>query len=231
MKEPRLIIALDEPEGDRIKLLLSQLSPESCRIKIGHGLFTAFGPDVVKYVIGLGFDVFLDLKFHDIPQTVARACESAAKLGVWMINVHVASGEQALKAAKAALEDFSRPPLLLGVTALTSLGSQDMGDLRWAANDIEEIVLAYAGLAKRCGLDGVVCSPQELRVLRVAYGPEFILLTPGIRPALYGSDDQKRTMTATEATQAGADYLVIGRPITGSDNPRQALADMVSGGR
>jgi orotidine-5'-phosphate decarboxylase len=227
MKGPRLIIALDEPDSDRIKLLLSQLSPNECRIKIGHGLFTALGPDIVKYVISLGFDVFLDLKFHDIPQTVAKACESAAKLGVWMLNVHVASGVDALSAAKEVLMASAKPPLLLGVTALTSLGAQDRLDLRWAADDIQEIVLAYAGLAKRFGLDGVVCSPQELRMLRKAYGSEFILLSPGIRPKLYGKDDQKRTMTAEEAMLAGADYLVVGRPITCSDNPRQVVTDLM----
>ena len=220
--DPRIIVALDFPEAAQAMALLARLNPALCRVKIGKELFTRGGPVLVEQVRARGFAVFLDLKFHDIPTTVAQACKAAADLGVWMINVHTLGGRKMLEAASAAVAGCAKRPLLIGVTLLTSLDEQDLRDMGIAAT-MEEQVVRLASLARQSGLDGVVCSAREARSLRARFGPDFCLVTPGIRPAGAPSQDQSRTMTPAAALHAGADYLVIGRPITHAPDPLAAL--------
>ncbi len=223
MSGPRLIVALDVPDEKQAQALAGRLSPRLCRLKVGLELYTACGPSLVERLTAQGYDIFLDLKFHDIPTTVARACERAAALGVWMMNVHCLGGEAMLKAARAALDKTNgRRPLLVGVTWLTSSGAEEMAQVGLGGNP-EILVGRLAKLAATAGLDGVVCSAREAQALRAVQGRGFVLVTPGIRPAGAGSDDQQRTLTPGEAIAAGADYLVIGRPVTGSPDPRAAL--------
>jgi len=225
---PRIIVALDFAEDERVRALVSRLDPKRCRLKVGKELFTHAGPDMVAELRARGFDVFLDLKFHDIPNTVARACQVAADLGVWMVNVHASGGRKMLEAARAALIGAQRQPLLVAVTVLTSLDVPDIKEIGWQGS-VEENVLRLAELAHSAGLDGVVCSPREVVLLRARFGPDFQLVTPGIRPAGAGMNDQSRTLTPRQALDAGANYLVIGRPITGSDDPLAALAAIEAG--
>lgn len=220
---PQIIIALDFANIERVRALVAQLDPRRCRLKIGKELFTHAGPSIVAELQARGFDVFLDLKFHDIPSTVARACQAAADLGVWMVNVHASGGRKMLEAARDALSKAQRPPLLIAVTVLTSLDVTDLQEIGWPGS-VENNVLLLAQLSRRTGLDGVVCSPREVALLRAQFEPDFKLVTPGIRPAGVGLNDQSRTLTPRQALDAGANYLVIGRPITGADDPLAALA-------
>lgn len=222
MSASRIIVALDFSSEKQVVEFIAPLEPSMCKLKVGKELFTLAGPGLVRQLIDKGFDVFLDLKFHDIPNTVARACKVAADMGVWMMNVHALGGRNMLLAAREALEGNKNRPLLIAVTILTSMGQQDLEEIGLSGNP-EDNVLRLAALTKEAGLDGVVCSSREVSKLRLAQGETFTLVTPGIRPA--GSDvgDQKRIMTPTDAIKAGSNYLVIGRPITQADDPVQTL--------
>jgi orotidine-5'-phosphate decarboxylase len=223
--DPKLILALDFPSQRQALELVERLSPHQCRLKVGKELFTRCGPALVERLVQQGFEVFLDLKFHDIPNTVAAACAVAADLGVWMVNVHAGGGRRMMEAARERLLQVAEPPLLIAVTVLTSMG---LDDLRQVGVDDEpqRQVLRLAALARDAGLDGVVCSPREATPLRDSLGADFKLVTPGVRPAWAGADDQRRVMTPREALAAGAHYLVVGRPITRAEDPR-AAADRV----
>jgi orotidine-5'-phosphate decarboxylase len=217
----RVIIALDfNNEHDTLKLV-DQLSPDSCRLKVGKELFTACGPQLVKNLVSRNFDVFLDLKFHDIPNTVAHALKAARDLGVWMVNVHASGGSRMMDAARAALNKKS-DPLLIAVTVLTSMEQQDLQQIGISAA-LDQHILHLAKLAKKSGLDGVVCSAMESAMLRAELGAEFCLVTPGIRPAGFDSGDQRRIVTPKDAINAGSHFLVIGRPITQAASPAEAL--------
>lgn len=222
----RLIIALDFPDTQQALTLVEQLSPADCKLKVGFELFVAGGPDFVSGLVESGFDVFLDLKFHDIPNTVAGACRAAAKLGVWMINVHAAGGDKMMRYAREALQEFENPPHLIAVTVLTSMDGAQMQKIGITADNPQDQVENLAGLTKTSGLDGVVCSAQEAKMLRAALGDDFLLVTPGIRPAGSQQGDQSRVMTPQEAKIAGVDYIVVGRPITQADNPLTVIAQI-----
>jgi orotidine-5'-phosphate decarboxylase len=220
--DPKIIVALDFASAEAASPLVERLDPALCRLKVGKELFTAAGPAWVEHLVGQGYGVFLDLKFHDIPHTVAQACKAAANLGVWMVNVHALGGRAMMTAAREALETTAHRPKLIAVTVLTSMGANDLADL--GINEApHQLVRRLARLARSCRLDGVVCSAQEAAMLRQEQGPDFCLVTPGIRPASTGKDDQNRVMTPAEALRAGSDYLVIGRPITQAADPLQAL--------
>jgi len=221
--DPRVIVALDFPAAAPALALLEQLDPARCRVKVGKELFTRGGPQLVERAVAAGFDVFLDLKFHDIPNTVAGACAAAADLGVWMVNVHASGGPAMLRAARERLDGLSSPPLLIAVTVLTSLDASDLAAVGCPGEPAER-VLRLARLSQQAGLDGVVCSPLEAAAVRAELGPDFRLVTPGVRPVFAASGDQKRVMTPAQALAAGADYLVIGRPITAAAEPMAALA-------
>jgi orotidine-5'-phosphate decarboxylase len=223
--DPKIIVALDYPSGGEALALAKRLDPSLCRVKVGKELFTAAGPDLVRGLADAGFGVFLDLKFHDIPNTVAGAVKTAASLGVWMVNVHASGGSKMMAAAREALEGFAQRPKLIAVTVLTSMGREDLAEI---GLDIEprQQVLRLARLTKNAGLDGVVCSAQEAAMLKGELGKGFLLVTPGIRPADASSDDQSRIMTPAAAMAAGSDYLVIGRPITKAADPLQALRNI-----
>lgn len=219
---PRVIVALDYPDRAAAMALVERLQPGLCRLKVGKELFTRAGPQLVEELVAHGFDVFLDLKFHDIPNTVASACHAAADLGVWMLNVHALGGERMLLAAREGCARARHAPLLVAVTILTSMDAQDLTAVGLAGSP-EENVLRLATLAQRCGLDGVVCSSRETTLLRERIGPDFTLVTPGIRPAGSQQDDQRRVMTPRQAISSGASYLVIGRPVTQADDPVSVL--------
>ncbi|MDR2876538.1 MAG: orotidine-5'-phosphate decarboxylase [Chromatiales bacterium] len=221
----RIIVALDYPEPGQALRMAERLNPAACRLKVGKELFTRGGPALVEQLMTRNFSVFLDLKFHDIPNTVAAACKAAAALGVWMINVHTQGGRRMMEAARASLAGFQHPPLLIGVTVLTSMNAQELREVGHLEPP-QMLVQRLARLARDSGLDGVVCSAQEASMLRTAQGPDFLLVTPGIRPTGAPSDDQQRVMTPPQAIAAGSDYLVIGRPITGAADPLMALADI-----
>ena len=222
MNDPKIIVALDYPEAAPALALVGRLQPSLCRLKVGKELFTATGPVLLEQLMRRGFEIFLDLKFHDIPNTAAQACKAAASLGVWMVNVHALGGRKMLEAAREAIAQSAQQPRLIAVTLLTSMAQQDLADIGIAATPAE-MVLRLASLARDSGLDGVVCSAQEAALLRKQCGNEFCLVTPGIRPAQASLDDQSRVMTPLAALQAGASYLVIGRPITKAVDPLQAL--------
>lgn len=224
-QEPRIIVALDFPEEAAALDVVDGLDPGRCRLKVGKEMFTRLGPRFVERLTGRGFQVFLDLKFHDIPNTVAAACAAAADLGVWMLNLHASGGRAMMTAARERLALRSERPLLIAVTVLTSLDGADLAEIG-CPGEPQERVLRLAGLAQAAGLDGVVCSPREAARLRDGLGAGFLLVTPGVRPAGKETDDQKRVMTPHEAVAAGADYLVIGRPITAASDPFAALADI-----
>jgi orotidine-5'-phosphate decarboxylase len=219
----RVIVPLDFPDAESALALASRLDPRRCRVKVGKELFVAEGPPIVHRLHERGFEIFLDLKFHDIPNTVAGACRSAAKLGVWMMNVHASGGEAMMRAARDAVAGVTRPPLLIAVTILTSLDEAAIARVGYAG-DVRANVERLARLAKECGLDGVVCSAQEAPWVRAAAGSSFTLVTPGIRLETDAKGDQARTVTPAEAVRLGADYLVIGRPITRAADPRAVLA-------
>ncbi len=221
----RIIVALDFASADDALSLAKTLDPTTCRVKVGKELFTRAGPSFVEQLHGLGFEVFLDLKFHDIPNTVAKACRAAADLGVWMVNVHALGGRRMMEAAREAVDSSKHQPLLIAVTILTSMGEEDLQEIGLDINP-ETNVLRLAQLAESSGLDGVVCSPREVTALREKVGDSFALVTPGVRPAGVSTDDQKRVTTPEDAIRAGSNYLVIGRPITQAENPRTALANI-----
>lgn len=227
MNSTKIIVALDFPDAASALALVSRLDPALCRLKVGKELFTAAGPDLVRTLAGRGFEVFLDLKFHDIPNTVAAACRAAASLGVWMLNIHASGGRRMMEAARDALADLAHPPLLIAVTVLTSMSGEDLAETGVAGGPAEQ-VLRLARLAQSCQLDGVVCSAQEAAMLHTRLGADFRLVTPGIRPAGADTADQRRVMTPVEALKAGATDLVIGRPITGAIDPLAALQQIRS---
>lgn len=222
MAKSPIIVALDYPDAGQALDMAAQLDPTQCRVKVGKELFTRAGPEVVKKLVALGFDVFLDLKFHDIPNTVAAACRAAVDLGVWMLNVHASGGRRMLEAAREAVGSDHERPLLIAVTVLTSLEAADLGEIGFTGSPADN-VLRLARLTEDSGLDGVVCSSREVSLLRGAVGDAFRLVTPGIRPLGADAGDQRRVMTPTDALAAGSDYLVIGRPITAADVPHEAL--------
>ena len=222
MSDPRVIVALDFASADAALAFAARLAPESCRLKVGKELFTAAGPALVEELVQRGFDVFLDLKFHDIPNTVAGACRAAAQLGVWMLNVHALGGRAMLEAAREAVAASRQPPLLIAVTLLTSMAARDLADVG-IGGDTAAAALKLAQLAQASGLDGVVCSAQEAQLLKRECGSKFVLVTPGIRLSAGKADDQQRIMTPAAAIAAGADYLVIGRPVTQAPDPLAVL--------
>tara|TARA_R110000764_G_scaffold90055_1_gene172128 strand:+ start:988 stop:1680 length:693 start_codon:yes stop_codon:yes gene_type:complete len=217
-----IIVALDFPDAPSAMSMAEQLDPTRCRVKVGKELFTSSGPAVVEALQHKGFEVFLDLKFHDIPNTTASAVQAAAELGVWMVNVHAGGGRRMMAACRDILERRSTRPLLTAVTILTSLEQEDLQEV---GVDIEPMVQVQrlARLTQDCGLDGVVCSAREAKALRHALGDQFLLVTPGIRPAESSADDQKRIVTPSQALENGSSYLVVGRPITKAEKPEQAL--------
>lgn len=223
MNDPRIIIALDYADPAQALDLVRRLEPGACRLKVGKELFTRAGPALLERLTRLGFDIFLDLKFHDIPNTVASACAAAADLGVWMVNVHASGGRRMLEAARERLEQASQRPRLIAVTVLTSMGATDLEEVGIPVSP-EQQVLKLARLSASAGLDGVVCSAAEAAVLRREMGSQFCLVTPGIRPAGVSGDDQRRITTPAEAMVNGSDYLVIGRPITQAEDPPGVLA-------
>jgi orotidine-5'-phosphate decarboxylase len=230
MSDPRIIVALDFPTAEQAMLFTARLDPGTCRVKVGKELFTAAGPRLVEKIIGKGFDVFLDLKFHDIPSTVANACRVAAGLGVWMMNVHALGGRKMLSAAREAVPPGSAK--LIAVTLLTSMGRSDLNDVG-LSGEPGDVVRRLAVLAHDCALDGVVSSALEAMELRKTMGEHFCLVTPGIRPAGASSDEQKRVTTPLQAIRNGASYLVIGRPITQASDPAllvQQLNDEIANG-
>ncbi|ROQ27417.1 orotidine-5'-phosphate decarboxylase [Gallaecimonas pentaromativorans] len=224
MPNKPVVVALDFDDKAKALALVDQLDPQQCRLKVGKEMFTLFGPDWVKTLVDKGFDVFLDLKFHDIPNTVAKAVAAAAELGVWMVNVHASGGRRMMEAAKAALAPYGdKAPLLIAVTVLTSMTDEELQELGVSATSAEEQVLLLASLTQAAGLDGVVCSAKEAPQLKATLGQDFKLVTPGIRPAGSDAGDQRRVLTPKEALAAGSDYLVIGRPITQADDPMAVL--------
>jgi orotidine-5'-phosphate decarboxylase len=223
-KGPRVIVALDYAGAESALTFVDKVRPEQCKLKIGLELFTSAGPTLVSRLIERGFDVFLDLKFHDIPNTVAKACTAAARLGVWMLNVHTLGGPNMLRAAREAVDalTLTRAPLLVGVTLLTSHTQHDISAVG-LHGDLAERVGGLAALAHEARLDGVVCSPHEAAGLRRRFGNGFVLVTPGIRLEKVKADDQARTMSPGQALAQGADFLVIGRPMTQAPDPHEVL--------
>jgi len=216
---PRIVVAMDFDNADQCLAMAKQLSPQDCRLKVGKELFTACGPKVVEQLMAIGFDIFLDLKFHDIPNTTSKAVKAAAELGVWMVNVHASGGERMMIAARDILEQRSgKRPLLIAVTVLTSMDADDLYAIG-ITHSPEEQVIKLARLTHSCGLDGIVCSAQEASLMRNQFGREFCLVTPGIRFNTSPADDQRRTLSPSAALAAGSSYIVIGRPITQSPNP------------
>ncbi len=213
-----IIVALDFDSVEQAMDLAERLDPTLCRVKVGNELFTRGGPAMVRNLQAQDFQVFLDLKYHDIPNTVAAAVRAAADLEVWMVNVHVGGGSRMMQAAREALDAYAQPPLLIGVTVLTSMSADDMTELGYTETPGER-VMRLAGIAQASGLDGVVCSAQESSELRSACGDDFKLVTPGIRLAGDDAGDQRRVVTPTDAMTAGSDYLVIGRSITRAAEP------------
>lgn len=222
MKDPKIIVALDYAEAAPALALVDRLAPGQCRLKVGKELFTVAGPKLIEQLMQRGFEVFLDLKFHDIPNTTAQACKAAASLGVWMVNVHALGGRKMMEGAREALANFNQRPRLIAVTVLTSMGAADLSEIGIHASPAD-MVQRLAALAQASGLDGVVCSAQEAGLLRQQHGPDFFLVTPGIRPANAAANDQTRIMTPQAALAAGSSYLVIGRPITQAADPLQTL--------
>ncbi len=225
--DPRVIVALDFADLGPARELVRRVDPSLCRLKVGKEMYTRYGPHFVGELTKAGFDVFLDLKFHDIPSTVAAACAAAADLGVWMVNVHASGGRKMMEAARERVARSSHRPLLIAVTVLTSLGQADIEEVGFTGSP-EANALRLAALTKAAGLDGVVCSPREAAAIRGAVGPGFLLVTPGVRPASASLDDQQRVMTPADAVAAGADYLVIGRPVTQSPDPVGVLRDLAA---
>lgn len=225
MSDPKIIVALDYSDARAALDLVERLEPALCRLKVGKELFTAAGPQLLERFLRRGFEIFLDLKFHDIPNTTAQACRAAAALDVWMVNVHALGGRKMMEAAREAVMHVARPPKLVAVTVLTSMAQEDLSELGIASTPAD-MVLRLSMLAYASGLDGVVCSAQEAAMLRQHIGREFCLVTPGIRPADTEANDQSRIMTPRAALENGASYLVIGRPITQAIDPLRALKNI-----
>ena len=219
----RIIIPLDMEYTSAVSIA-DKLDPNICRLKVGNQLFTSSGPKIVKTLHDKGFEIFLDLKFHDIPNTVYESVRSAANLGVWMINVHASGGSKMLDASKKALEGFDKPPLLVGVTILTSISEEILTEIGF--NNLDKHVMRLTKLAQRSGLDGVVCAASDASKVKQTCGESFLTVTPGIRPKDADLNDQSRTSTPKEAIANGSDFLVIGRPITGSEDPTNALENI-----
>ncbi len=217
-----IIVALDYPEPSQAMAMVDQLDPARCRVKIGKELFTRGGPQLVEKVVAKGYEVFLDLKYHDIPNTVAGACSAAASLGVWMVNVHALGGRRMMEAARESIEKSSHKPLLIAVTILTSMGDEDLREIGLPGSPIDNVA-RLAKLSHASGMDGVVCSPQEVTLLRGELPQSFNLVTPGIRPAWSAKGDQTRITTPADAIRNGSSFLVIGRPITADPEPLAAL--------
>ncbi len=228
IKESKVIVALDyNQESDALKFVDS-VDPSLCRLKVGKEMFTYFGPAFVKKLIERRFEVFLDLKFHDIPNTVASAVRAAAELGVWMVNVHASGGAKMMTAAREILEPYgSDAPLLTAVTVLTSMDQEQLAGVG-IERQVRDQVCLLAQLAGKCGLDGVVCSAQEAPMLRQIMGKDFLLVTPGIRPLNAAVGDQSRVVTPKQAVLNGSSYLVIGRPITRAENPNEVLRQILA---
>lgn len=226
-REPRVIVALDYDNAGDALAFADAVHPSDCRLKVGLELFTLAGPSLVEKLTSRGFDVFLDLKFHDIPNTVAQACRAAAQLGVWMLNVHTLGGPRMLAAAREAIDGCPDKPLLIGVTILTSHSAEELLQIGLTKSP-SEMVVNLASMAQQAGLDGVVCSPHEAASLKQTQGDAFVLVTPGVRPAGSDNNDQARIMTPAEAISQGSDYLVIGRPITRAPDPVAALAEIIA---
>lgn len=220
--DPKIIVALDYADASSALKLVNQLDPSLCRLKVGKELFTAVGPQFIETLTRANFGVFLDLKFHDIPNTVAKACTAASNLGVWMLNVHASGGLEMMQAARVAVDSTQTKPLLIAVTVLTSMNQASLNRIG-IQTDLTTHVLNLASLTQQAGLDGVVCSALEANLLRTQLGNNFCLVTPGIRPANSNPDDQSRVVTAADALNMGASYLVIGRPITQALHPLAAL--------
>lgn len=222
-----IIVAADFANTQDAWNFIDKIDPGQCRIKVGKELFTCGGPDLVKKIQRKGFDVFLDLKFHDIPNTVAHAVAAAAELGVWMVDIHASGGSRMMQAAKDALYPFGKEaPLLIAVTVLTSMEKDDLIELGVETSPLE-YATRLAIMAKNCGIDGVVCSAKEVQSFRTRLGSTFKLVTPGIRPIGSTADDQKRIMIPRRALAAGADYLVIGRPVTRAADPAAVLGEIL----
>jgi len=224
MKSP-IIVALDI-ESERALELAKKLNPQECKVKVGSQLFTVDGPIIIEKLNELGFDIFLDLKFHDIPNTVKKAVEEVIKMGVWMLNVHSLGGKEMLRAAYEVVEKASIKPLLVGVTVLTSLNDKALKEVGLGLNT-EDQVLLLAELCQAEGLNGVVCSANELSILRKYLDKDFLLVTPGIRSRELEKDDQKRISTASEAISNGADYIVIGREISNEIDPSKKIRQIL----
>lgn len=226
MIDQKVIVALDYDNQADALAFVDKIDPASCRLKVGKEMFTLFGPNFVNELHKRGFSVFLDLKFHDIPNTCSKAVRAAAEMGVWMVNVHASGGERMMTASREILEPYGKDrPLLIGVTVLTSMEQQDLAGIGLDVAPKDQVV-RLATLTKNSGLDGVVCSAQEASMLKSELGRDFKLVTPGIRPAGAAVGDQKRIMTPVDAIQAGSDYLVIGRPITQASDPAAVLAEI-----
>lgn len=226
ISDPRIIVALDMPDGATVNRFVEKLDPGSCRLKVGKELFTATGPQLVEQLVRRGFDIFLDLKYHDIPNTVKRAVCAASRLGVWMVNVHASGGREMLLAAKEGIDMAGvNRPYLIAVSVLTSMSQDNLAETG-IDSSVEAQVDRLTGLALAAGLDGMVCSAREAVMLRHNFGDNPLLVTPGVRPAGTSNDDQKRIMSPREALDAGASYLVIGRPVTQHPNPSAMLDDI-----
>jgi len=223
----RIIVALDFADPQQALAVASGIEPDRCRVKVGKELFTRAGPALVSQLVAGGYDVFLDLKFHDIPNTVPGACSAAADLGVWMINIHALGGRRMMEAARTAVDKSGHHCRLIAVTVLTSMDGNDLAEIGLMADPALNVE-RLASLAQGAGMDGVVCSPREVAALRAARGNDFLLVTPGIRPRNSQADDQRRVMTPAEAVQLGANFLVIGRPVTAAPDPMQALLTIES---
>lgn len=225
MSDPKIIVALDFQNAKTAINFAGQLNPQMCRLKVGKELFTAAGPQLVEALQQQNFEVFLDLKFHDIPNTTAKACQAASNLGVWMVNVHASGGLEMMQAAREAVAKNTHKPILIAVTVLTSMSEHALQKIG-VQTPLQQHVLNLATLTKEAGLDGVVCSAQEAALLKENLGQDFCLVTPGIRPKNAAKDDQTRIVTPQDALKLGAHYLVIGRPITQAENPLKALEDI-----
>lgn len=225
MTDSKIIVALDFQQADTAINFVRELNPAMCRLKVGKELFTAAGPQLIDALHQQNFEVFLDLKFHDIPNTVAKACQAASHLGVWMVNVHASGGVEMMQAAREAVDKGTHKPLLIAVTVLTSMSEQALQKVG-IQTPLQQHVLNLATLTKEAGLDGVVCSAQEASLLKAHLGQDFCLVTPGIRPKDAAKDDQTRIVTPEDALKLGAHYLVIGRPITQAEHPLKALENI-----
>lgn len=226
MADSKVIVALDYADAASTLNLVNQLDPALCKLKVGKELFTAAGPQLVEKLIAKNFQVFLDLKFHDIPNTVKNACEAASNLGVWMLNVHASGGSAMMQAALEGVNKSKHQPYLIAVTVLTSMTQASLNEVG-IETSVENHVLKLAKLTENAGLHGVVCSALEAQLLKKHLKNDFLLITPGIRPASASLDDQSRVLTPRQALQMGANYLVIGRPITQASSPKQALLDIL----